>query len=293
MKVRMPKIDYSKVRPHWAPNHEFAHDRNASSTIPTYVEPYLIKVMQRAKAALPARHAQLHQDIDWFIAQESQHFRQHNAFNRQIREGGYPGLGYFEERLKQDYAEFLDKRPLKFNLAYSEGFESLGPPAAKLWFEHSDTILAGADPEAVALWKWHMAEEFEHRDVCYRLFRALYAQSLWQRFWNGWLYRLYGFFCAVRHLGAYSKAVRRYLIETDRATMTPVELARSHRNLKAVAALTRRSMLPALLQVLSPFYDPARKPPPRGLEGYLTRFEKGGDMGLGAAARPATPRATP
>lgn len=286
MKVRMPKIDYSKVRPNWAPNHEFAHDRNASSTIPTYVEPYLIKVMQRAKAALPARHVQLHQEIDWFIAQESQHFRQHNAFNRRIREAGYPGLAYFEEKLKQDYVEFLDKHSLKFNLAYSEGFESLGPPAAKLWFEHSDAFLAGADPEAVALWKWHMAEEFEHRDVCYRLFRTLYAQGPWQRFWNGWLYRLYGFLCAARHLGAYTKAVRSYLIETDRTAMTPAELARSHSNLKAVTTLTRRHMLPALLQVLSPFYDPARKPSPRGLEGYLARFEKGGDMGLDAA----TPR---
>ena len=86
----MPKIDYSKARPDWAPNREFAHDRNASSTIPTYVEPYLIKVMQRAKGALPAYHVRLHQEIDWFIAQESQHFRQHNTLNRRIREAGYP-----------------------------------------------------------------------------------------------------------------------------------------------------------------------------------------------------------
>lgn len=283
MQVRMPKIDYSKVRPDWAPNREFAHDRNASSTIPTYVEPYLIKVMQRAKAALPAHHARLHQEIDWFIAQESQHFRQHNAYNRRIREAGYPGIEPFEERLKQDYVEFLDKRSLKFNLAYSEGFESMGPPAAAaLWFEHSDAFIAGADPEAVALWKWHMAEEFEHRDVCYRLFRTLYAKGLRGRFWNGWLYRVYGFACAVSHLGAYSKAVRRYLIETDRATMTPEKRAQSQRNLDAVSALVRRTMLPALLTVLSPFYDPAKKPSPRGLEDYLARFEKGGDMGLGA-----------
>ena len=66
-----------------------------------------------------------------------------------------------------------------------------------------------------------MAEEFEHRDVCYRLFRTLYAQGLWGRFWNGWLYRVYGFARAVSHLGAYSKAVRTYLIKTDQAKMTP------------------------------------------------------------------------
>lgn len=280
MQVRLPKIDYSRVRPDWAPNREFAHDRNAASTIPTYVEPYLIQVMQRAKAALPASEARLHKEIDWFIAQESQHFRQHNAFNKKIREVGYPGLAPFEEKLRQDYVEFLASRSLKFNLAYSEGFESMGPPAARMWFEHSESFLAGADPEAVALWKWHMAEEFEHRDVCFRLFRALYARGLWERFWNGWLYRCYGLVSAIRHLGAYSTVVRDYLIATDRAKMDAEALARSKANDKAVKAHTRTHMLPQLLKALSPFYNPARKPAPRGLNDYLRRFEKGGDMGV-------------
>src|SRR3954466_12411805 len=105
MQVRLPKIDYSQVRPDWSPNREFAHDRNASSTIPTYVEPYLIKVMQRAKDVLPAGEVQLHREIEIFIAQESQHYRQHNAFNRRIRDV-YPEIASFEERLKQDYVKF-------------------------------------------------------------------------------------------------------------------------------------------------------------------------------------------
>ena len=280
MQVRLPKIDYTRVRPDWAPNHEFAHDRNAASTIPTYVEPYLIQVMQRAKAALPASETQLHEEIDWFIAQESQHFRQHNAFNKRIREAGYPGLDAFEARLREDYVEFLASRSLKFNLAYSEGFESMGPPAAKMWFEHSEHFLAGADTEAVALWKWHMAEEFEHRDVCFRLFRALYARGPLGRLWNGWLYRCYGLVSAIRHLGAYTTAVRNYLIATDRAKMDANALAHSRANEEAVMAHTRTHMLPQLLKALSPFYDPARKPAPRGLYEYLRRFEKGGDMGV-------------
>jgi len=280
MQVRLPKIDYSRVRPDWAPNREFAHDRNAASTIPTHVEPYLIQVMQRAKAALPAGETRLHKEIDWFIAQESQHFRQHNAFNKKIREAGYPGLAPLEEKLRQDYVAFLASRSLKFNLAYSEGFESMGPPAARMWFEHSAAFLEGADPEAVALWKWHMAEEFEHRDVCFRLFRALYARGPWGRFWNGWLYRCYGLVSAVRHLGAYSTAVRAYLIATDRAKMDADALARSQANEEAVTAHTRKHMLPQLLKALSPFYNPARKPAPRGLNEYLRRFEKDGDMGV-------------
>ena len=278
MKVRNPRIDYSQVRPHWAPNHEFAHDRNASSTIPTYIEPWLIKVMQQANAVLPEEEAELHALIDWFNVQEGLHTRQHSAFNRRIRDF-YPAIAPLEQKLKADLDEFLSRRSLKFNLAYAEGFESLGPPSARLWFEKSDAFLAGADYEAVALWKWHMAEEFEHREVCFRLYKTLFAQGLWGRFWNGWLYRVYGFCFAVRHLGAYTSNVRSVMIQADRATMTAEELARSRENGRAVARLMRRHFLPQLLLVFLPFYNPGRKRPPKDLDAYLARFEKDGDMG--------------
>ena len=107
MQVRLPRIDYSTIRPDWAANREFAHDRNASSTIPSYVEPYLIQVMKRAKEVLPANETQLHAEIDWFIAQASQHYRQHNAFNRRIR-AFYPGIegGIHLTRLQGGLARF-------------------------------------------------------------------------------------------------------------------------------------------------------------------------------------------
>jgi predicted metal-dependent hydrolase len=182
-------------------------------------------------------------------------------------------------RLKADLENFAATRSLRFNLAYSEGFESLGPPAAELWFEHSDALLAGADYEAVAMWKWHMAEEFEHREVCYRTFKRLYANGLLGGLWFGWFYRLYGFLFVFFHLGAYTKAVRNLMIERDRRDMTPEALAASRRNMQAVTRLALRRILPALLPVLSPFYDPGRKRTPRGMDVYLARFGKGGDMG--------------
>ncbi len=276
MQVRRPKIDYANIRAHWAPNHEFAQDRNATSTIPTYVEPYLIRVMRRAKDALPESETALRREIDWFIGQESQHFQQHNAFNARIREAGYPKLAEFEMRLKNDYVRFLSEKSLKFNLAYSEGFESMGPPAAEMWFDHSADFLDGADPEAVALWKWHMAEEFEHRDVCFRVYKALFARTFWGKLANGWLYRCYGLVCAIRHLGAYGNDARAYVLEVDRAAMTAAERARSEANEKAVDAHKRRHMLPGLLKCFSPFYNPAKKREPAGLMAYLRQFEEGG-----------------
>ena len=283
MQVRFPRIDYSRVRPDWATNREFAHDRNASSTIPTYIEPYLIRIMNRAKNELPEDAAELRQSIEVFNLQEGQHTRQHSAFNRRIREF-YPEILPLELKLKADLERFAATRSLRFNLAYCEGFESLGPPAAQLWFEHSEAFLESADYEAVALWKWHMAEEFEHREVCYRTFKALYAKGLFGRIVFGGLYRVYGFLFVAGHLGAYTKAVRAAMIERDRSRMSPAERAQSHKNLKALSRLMLRRFVPALLPVLSPVYDPGRKRAPKGMEAYLARFEKGGDMGRDAPA---------
>ena len=285
MHARFPKISYSDVRPHWAPNQVFAHNVNSSSTIPVFVEPWLIKVMAKAKEALPLEETQLHHEIDVFIAQEAQHYRQHAGFNRRIREA-YPEIVPYEKQIEREYDDMLVSRSLKYNLAYSEGFESMGPPNALMWFESFEEagFLDGADYESVALWKWHMAEEYEHREVCYRLFRALYARTLWGRFWNGWLYRCYGFVCALRHLGAYSQNVSRTLIATDRRKMTPDQLEKSKADAAVYGELMKNKFMPELKKVFSPFYNPAKKREPRGMRAYLDRFDKGGDMGRKQAA---------
>ena len=280
MRVRRPRIDYGQVRPHWAPIPEFAQHHNAASTIPVHVEPYLIKVLNMVRTKLDPSETELLEEIDIFNKQESQHYRQHAAFNQALYKAGYTELAEFEERLKSDLAEFLSKRSLKFNVAYSEGFESMGPPSAAVWFEKIDPFLVGADAEAVDLWKWHMAEEFEHRMVCHRVFHRMYSRSLLGRVWNGYFYRVYGFVFAVRHLGGYIDRVSRYLIEADRQGMTDEERAQSVKRHRLVMRAYRRVMLPRLALVLLPFYDPSRKRIPSDLEPFLRRFEPGGDRAL-------------
>jgi len=175
--VRYPEIDYSKVPAHWARNLAFATDRNAASLIPTPVEPWLIKLLQIALERLPAHAEPMRDDILGFIRQESQHFKQHRLFNEAMIKQGYPRLAEFEQQLADDLERFLRTRSLKFCLAYADGFESLGAVSGQLWFEHSDEMLEGADPNAVALWKWHMAEEFEHREVCFDIYHAFFGRG--------------------------------------------------------------------------------------------------------------------
>jgi len=51
-----------------------------------------------------------------------------------------------------------------------------------------------------------MAEEFEHRDVCYRVYKALFGNS----FYNRYFYRLYGVFAVIRHLNGWGARVTAY-----------------------------------------------------------------------------------
>lgn len=270
MKVRYPKMDFSQVRPHWAPHIEFAQRANASSTIPSYVEPYLVKVMLKAKAVLDPSEKELHEELAIFIKQEAQHCKQHNAFNERLRASGYPDLERHEKRLDADLNRFLETKSLKFNLAYSDGFEAMGALGAVMWFDAYSKYLVGADPDVVDLWRWHMAEEYEHREVAFKIYQKLYGRN---DLLNGWLYRVYGFLFAVVHLMGYGKRVGKYLLDKDRESMTPEQRQASHAREKEFAKTTGRKALPELFKVLSPSYDPARTRAPEGVGPYLTQYE--------------------
>lgn len=286
--VRFPQIDYSKVPVQWARNLAYSYDRNAASLIPTPIEPYLIKVMQQALDKLPADRPEMRADLLAFIRQESQHYKQHQLFNDAVVAKGYPKLKEIEKELYDELDLFLKEKPLKFHLAYSEGFETLGAVSGRIWFEQSDEMLEGANPEAVALWKWHMAEEFEHREVCYQVFHAIYGRGLWNSIANGYFYRLKIFFFTMGHLRGYMQRMYNYMMEVDRAKMTDAEKQKLDDDIKAFKAFQKRTFFGPLLKVLLPWYDPGKKPMPRGLMDYLKQFEPGGTLARpGGKAQPA------
>src|SRR3546814_15378524 len=88
MKARFPKFDFSNIRAHWTPNKEFAQRANAASLIPAYIEPYLLKVMVKAKPLIDPSKTRLIEELDIFIKQEMQHCKQHINFNKRLHELG-------------------------------------------------------------------------------------------------------------------------------------------------------------------------------------------------------------
>lgn len=251
MRVRKPQLDYAGCEAHWSPDApEFSQINNAASTVLPHLEPYLIKVLRRVREQLDAaQDARLLHQVDIFIRQEANHYKQHQQFNEQLYRAGYSSLKHHEEQLQSDYRDFLENRSLKFNLAYSEGFESLGIIQAEFIFERAGRWLEGADESVTILWQWHLAEEFEHRRVCYDAYERLYG---------GYFYRIYGLLFAIRHLGGYGKRVSKHLLQLDRQrgkVGSPwLSRWREQHYRWALGLFT----LPRILRILSPFYNPAR-----------------------------------
>lgn len=270
MQVRHPGIEFGDVRPHWAANREFAQSYNAFSIVPAHIEPYLVKVMMKAKAELdPVRDADLISDVEIFIKQEVQHCKSHVAFNKRIQ-AEYPGMIEIEREYAADYARFLKEESLEFNCAYSEGFEAMGSTAGQFFFSGLlDDLLQDADPAAVDLWKWHLAEEFEHREVAYEVFRRLFGKGLFR----GYFARVRGFLAAMKHINSYTSRAAAYLLSVDRQGMSPEELQQSKAREAQYRERVKCFSLPRVFLVLMPFYNPRHKKVPLGLMEYLRRFE--------------------
>ena len=264
MRARVPALDFGRSLPHWANNREFSQIFNAGSTSPSQIEPYLNKVMRRVRERLGPQHAELSRDIDVFIEQETQHYTFHNKFNAVVVKAGYPKIREYEARLRGDYKRFLEKKSLRFNCAYAEGFESMGLVYGRFYLEMIDDMLAGADPEVAGLWRWHFAEEYEHRNVAFQVLRAM---------GGGYFWRVYGLVYAVLHLGKYSKEVAAYLLEVDRANLDKTALAESKAREVAYRKRLSKFIITGLLPVLSPFYNPMSKVAPRGVQEVLEAAE--------------------
>jgi predicted metal-dependent hydrolase len=286
VKIRYPKIEFEGVFPHWAPHLEFAHFNNASSITPCTLEPFMIKAFNEAKKRLhPVKDANLIAEVDWFNAQEAQHFRMHARFNKCFQTDRYPKMLGIEKAMKEDLDGYLANRSLEFCLAYSEGFESMGAVWYKMWFENFGPYRQGAKPEAIALFDWHYAEEFEHREVAYKLYMAVAARgSLWRRIFYGYFYRIWGANFAARHIAQHTGRAREHLLAVDRAEMTAEQREASIAREVEFGTLLGTQLKRGMRGIFSPFYDPAKKLPPRGLDAVLKQFEPGGQYARIAAA---------
>ena len=147
-----------------------------SATFPAG-EAFFVESVRKFREGAPPKLAE---EIKGFTTQEAIHSREHDAFNRRAVDSGYD-LSKLEAQVEKRLAITRDKPPIV----------SL---AATMALEHFTAILAHqlladprhlerADPEAAELWRWHAAEEIEHKGVAYDTW--LHATRHWTR-WKRW-----------------------------------------------------------------------------------------------------------
>jgi predicted metal-dependent hydrolase len=270
MKVRYPEFDFSNTVAHWGTSPEHSQVINAGNIIPTYIEPFLIKVMRKAKKELdPVRDAQLIADMDIFNRQEAQHMKVHGDVLTIVR-NEYPEMKPIEDAYEADYTRYLQEKPLPWLLSYCEGFEAFGSSAAESWLDgRMEGSIEGADPQIVAMFRWHLAEEYEHRTVMHRVYHRLANQGGPVR---TYFRRLAGLYRAATHMLKYAKELEKYLIAADQANMSPAELAESKKRHKAAKKVKAAPTLGNLLRILSPWYDPKNTPAPKSLDAVLAQY---------------------
>ena len=126
-------------------------------------EAYFIQSIRANHEALPPRLAQ---DVAAFIAQESNHSREHDVFNRLAAQAGHD-LSAIDARLAAFIAQTSQASNF-VNLLVTACLEHFTAIIARDVLLHPD-LFAQADPEIAALWRWHALEEIEHKGVAFDL----------------------------------------------------------------------------------------------------------------------------
>lgn len=263
---RRPNLDFRSIPIRWAKNEEFSVDLNAGSPIASQSEPYLNTVMGKMRASLPADRLELRRDIEVFIKQETNHYKVHNDFNRHLYESGYEKIRAIEMELRDDFRRLLKEKSLTFNAAYCAGFENLALFLCKYIFFKAQSYFEGGHPVMVDLFMWHYAEEFEHRTVAHDAYAAMYGN---------YFHRVHGAIYSFFHLAGYKSRIRKAILEIDRATMTAEEAEASRRRITELDRKLSLYVLPRMLAVLIPYYNPRRTKLPRIVQEALDKYASG------------------
>jgi predicted metal-dependent hydrolase len=143
------------------------------------------------------------------------------------------------------FKSWTKDKPLRFNLAYAEGFESMTSAGARTQMEVG--MFDYMKEPMRSLMEWHIMEEVEHRTVCFDAYEHVGA---------GYLYRLGVGIWAQNH---YLKLCQKFadaMIEADPETIklgdTPELEAIRKGRMKAYVA----NVLPKQMATYLPWYNP-------------------------------------
>lgn len=259
--VRKMPFEFTRdFRPHWHPRDPALSQLiNGTSILLPYMEPFIIDAIREASKLItdPA----LQKEAKAWIGQESQHFMQHRKFNEVLIAKGYPQLREREKEIAQEY-EKLRKRPLKFQVAYTAGFETVALALGQTIIAERAQLLRGADPAVASLWLWHVVEEIEHKNLAFDVYQHVYGD-----YW----YRVYGMFAAMRHLMQLVRGSYKVLLEADGLWGQKT----THRSITKFTFRLLAATLPGILRHALPWHHPSRVANPTWMQEWVALYDQG------------------
>jgi uncharacterized protein len=225
------------------------------------LEPFIVKSLRRVLDQIT--DDELRDQVDRFCRQEAQHFQQHERFNAVVLAHGYPGLEERLEVLASDFRRFLDERTDKFRVGFVEGFESYTTQGALEILASRVCEHPRTDPRFADLFRWHMLEEIEHRNVAFDIYQHLYGD---------YLYRARMCFVAQSHILRFIRDCRKIMSAADverhgkRCRIKPVE-----------RILLAADPLPKRMRSMMPGYTPHRYRVPDSVAALSAAYNQKAD----------------
>ena len=178
IEVRRPRFDWTGKPAHWIPGDPMAsHVGNALHLLFPTGERFFMEAVR--DAADQVDDPELQAAIKEFIKQEAWHAQAHDQVLRHLADTGIDPSGYID-RLERFFDIVLRDRP---NWpSWTKGFQIKRRLAITAALEHFTAVLghwaltadgldeAGADPTMLDLFRWHAAEEVEHRALVYDVY---------------------------------------------------------------------------------------------------------------------------
>jgi predicted metal-dependent hydrolase len=122
----------------------------------------------RAHRHLVEEDEPLGEDVRRFCAQEGVHSREHVRYNRMLAGHGLP-TPKMEGRVTRLLRWVTKVTPPRWRLSATCALEHFTALMAHLLLS-DEGVLDGADPTMAALWRWHAAEENEHKAVAFDVY---------------------------------------------------------------------------------------------------------------------------
>lgn len=267
MLARNPPIKPDEGKIVWSKIPEFSIYFNGGSPVIPHVEAYLNNVMLEIRKNHCDNNPELAEEIDIFIDQEAIHSTIHNRFNRHLYKSGYTDLKELSLDSVEDFRKLRKTRSLAFNAAFCAGFECLATFAARYIFEECGEFFEDADPDGANLLLWHVAEEFEHRATAHRAFHAV-SNSYWLR--------MAGLFYAFYVIGGYFLSGEALMLKHYHQLegLSKKEIKASKRRARGLYFRLLRWTLPRIIQIMLPWYDPAKLTVPKQVVAAWNFYER-------------------